>query len=180
MGVQLNTLRFQTNCGEVTFECWDIAGQEMFRKLIDGYLIGAKAAILMFDVTSRTSYKNIPNHYRDVHRVCENIPMVLCGNKVDMFNRVVKPKQITFHTKKNLQYYDISAKTNYNFEKPFLYLARKLYKSTTLGFSEAPCNFAETSFADTSITPDLLKQYEAELLLAASFPPLDDDDDDFF
>ena len=151
----------------------------MFRKLIYGYLICATAAILMFDVTSRTSYKNIPNHYRDVYRVCENIPMVLCGNKVDMFNRVVKPKQITFHTKKNLQYYDISAKTNYNFEKPFLYLARKLCKSTTLGFSEAPCNFA-ASFAEISITPDLLKQYEDEMLAASVLPPADDGDGYYF
>jgi GTP-binding nuclear protein Ran len=58
--------------------------------------------------------------------VCENIPIVLCGNKVDVKNRQVKPKQVTFHRKKNLQYYEISAKSNYNYEKPFLYLARKL------------------------------------------------------
>ncbi|KAL6981441.1 hypothetical protein U1Q18_023071 [Sarracenia purpurea var. burkii] len=59
--------------------------------------------------------------------VCENIPIVLCGNKVDVKNRQVKAKQvITFHRKKNLQYYEISAKSNYNFEKPFLYLSRKL------------------------------------------------------
>ncbi|KAI3687737.1 hypothetical protein L1987_81439 [Smallanthus sonchifolius] len=55
-----------------------------------------------------------------------NIPIVLCGNKVDVKNRQVKAKQVTFHRKKNLQYYEISAKSNYNFEKPFLYLARKL------------------------------------------------------
>lgn len=61
-----------------------------------------------------------------LHRVCENIPIVLCGNKVDVKNRQVKPKQVTFHRKKNLQYYEISAKSNYNYEKPFLYLARKL------------------------------------------------------
>ena len=34
--------------------------------------------------------------------------------------------QINFHRKKNLQYYDISAKSNYNFEHPFKWLARKL------------------------------------------------------
>ena len=43
-----------------------------------------------------------------------------------MKERKVKAKTITFHRKKNLQYYDISAKSNYNFEKPFLWLARKL------------------------------------------------------
>jgi GTP-binding nuclear protein Ran len=31
-----------------------------------------------------------------------------------------------------LQYYDISAKSNYNFEKPFLWLARKLVGNPTL------------------------------------------------
>lgn len=62
----------------------------------------------------------------DLVRVCENIPIVLTGNKVDVKERKVKAKTITFHRKKNLQYYDISAKSNYNFEKPFLWLARKL------------------------------------------------------
>ena len=65
-------------------------------------------------------------------RVCENIPIVLCGNKVDVKERKVKAKTITFHRKKNLQYYDISAKSNYNFEKPFLWLARKLVGNPSL------------------------------------------------
>lgn len=68
--------------------------------------------------------------------MCEGIPIVLCGNKVDVKNRQVKPKQVTFHRKKNLQYHEISAKSNYNFEKPFLYLARKLTGDATLHFVE--------------------------------------------
>ena len=86
----------------------------------------------MFDVTSRITYKNVPNWHRDLTRVCENIPIVLCGNKVEVKERKVKTKQINFHRKKNIQYYEISAKTNYNFEKPFLYLARKLTKCGSL------------------------------------------------
>ena len=57
----------------------------------------------MFDVTSRVTYKNIPNWHRDLVRVCENIPMVLCGNKVDIKDRKIKAKSIVFHRKKNLQ-----------------------------------------------------------------------------
>jgi len=68
----------------------------------------------------------------DLVRVCENIPIVLCGNKVDVKERKVKSKTITFHRKKNLQYYDISAKSNYNFEKPFLWLAKKLAGNSDL------------------------------------------------
>lgn len=57
----------------------------------------------MFDVTARVTYKNVPNWHRDLVRVCENIPMVLVGNKVDVKDRKVKVKSITFHRKKNLQ-----------------------------------------------------------------------------
>ncbi len=84
------------------------------------FSIQGNCAIIMFDVTSRPTYKNVPNWYRDIVRVCENIPIVLTGNKVDVLERAVKAKQITFHRKRNLQYYDISAKSNYNFERPFL------------------------------------------------------------
>merc|ERR1712107_339956 len=99
-----------------------------------------QCAIIMFDVTSRVTYKNVPNWHRDLVRVCENIPIVLTGNKVDIKDRKVKAKSIVFHRKKNLQYYDISAKSNYNFEKPFLWLARKLIGDPNLECCHArPC-----------------------------------------
>jgi len=62
---------------------------------------------------------------------------VLVGNKIDIADRIVKPKDITFHRKKNLQYYDISAKSNYNFEKPFLWLAKKLLSDLNVSFVES-------------------------------------------
>lgn len=88
--------------------------------------IGGNCGIIMFDVCSRITYQNVPKWYRDLVRVCESIPIVLVGNKVDVKDRKVKAKQITFHRKKNLQYYDISAKSNYQFEKPFIWLLRRL------------------------------------------------------
>lgn len=129
LGVEVRPLRFSTNCGDLIFNVWDTAGQEKvsflmpfciellkikFGGLRDGYYIGAQCAIIMFDVTSRVTYKNVPNWYRDITRVVENIPIVLCGNKVDVKDRKVTPKMITFHRKKNLQYYDISAKWEIN------------------------------------------------------------------
>ena len=62
----------------------------------------------------------------------------ISGNKVDIKDRKVKAKSIVFHRKKNLQYYDISAKSNYNFEKPFLWLARKLIGDPNLEFVAMP------------------------------------------
>lgn len=58
-------------------------------KYADAELIGVRVvcwlrSIAVFDVTSRITYKNVPNWHRDLERVCENIPIVLCGNKVDV------------------------------------------------------------------------------------------------
>jgi GTPase SAR1 family protein len=75
-----------------------IFGTYMLRFIFQG-----QCAIIMFDVTSRVTYKNVPNWHRDLVRVCENIPIVLCGNKVDIKDRKVKAKSIVFHRKKNLQ-----------------------------------------------------------------------------
>ena len=35
----------------------------------------------MFDVCARITYQNVPKWYKDLVRVCENIPIVLVGNK---------------------------------------------------------------------------------------------------
>lgn len=108
----------------------------------------------------------------DLVRVCENIPIVLTGNKVDVKERKVKAKTITFHRKKNLQYYDISAKSNYNFEKPFLWLARKLVGNPTLEFVASPALAPPEVTVDT----ELLAAYHKEMEDAAQHPLPDEDD----
>merc|ERR1712226_1671608 len=109
----------------------------------------------------------------DLMRVCENIPIVLVGNKVDVKERKVKAKQITFHRKKNLQYYDISAKSNYNFEKPFLWLARKLVGDPNLTFVEMPALVPPEVQMDNA----MIKNYEQELVQAQNSALPDEDDD---
>merc|ERR1711939_893428 len=156
VGVEVRALDFTTNRGNIRFDCWDTAGQEKFGGLRDGYYIHGQCAIIMFDVTSRLTYKNVPTWYRDVCRVCEQIPIVLCGNKVDVKDRQVKPKQVTFHRKKSLQYHEISAKSNYNYEKPFLYLARKLTGDEKLNFVE------QVALAPPEVQIDLVEQEKNE------------------
>jgi GTP-binding nuclear protein Ran len=173
MGVEVHPLAFYTNLGHVVFNCWDTAGQEKFGGLRDGYYIGGQAAIIMFDVTARITYRSVPTWHKDLVRVCEKIPMVLCGNKVDCKGREVKPKDIFFHRKNNIQYYDISAKSNYNFEKPFLHIARRLTGDSNCHFVEAP------ALADPDVNIDLkqIQMYEQQLAEANKCPLPDDDDD---
>lgn len=174
LGVEVRPLDFHTNCGPIRFNTWDTAGQEKFGGLRDGYYIGGQCGIIMFDVTSRITYKNVPNWHRDLVRVCDNIPIVLCGNKVDIKDRKVKDKAITFHRKKNLQYYNISAKSNYNFEKPFLWLARKLAGNANLNFVAQPAMLPP----EVAVDQDMMAQYQKELDEAAAAPLPDDEDID--
>lgn len=159
MGVEVNPLSFNTSLGQVVFNTWDCAWQDKFSGLGTGYYKGAHAAIIMFDVTSRISYKSVPFWYNSVRTVCPDIPIVLCGNKVDCKDRVVKPSEIQFHRKNQIQYYDISSKSNYNFEKPFLYIARKLTDCSSLEFVEQPSavlppevKVSEAQFAECAAT----------------------------
>ncbi|KZS14265.1 GTP-binding nuclear protein Ran [Daphnia magna] len=156
--------------GKTTFVKRHLTGE--FEKK-DGYYIQGQCAIIMFDVTSRVTYKNVPNWHRDLVRVCENIPIVLCGNKVDIKDRKVKAKSIVFHRKKNLQYYDISAKSNYNFEKPFLWLARKLIGDPNLEFVAMPA----LQPPEVQMDPNWQKQIEGELEEAQHIALPEDDED---
>jgi len=174
-GVEVSSIVFYTNHGPIKFNIWDTAGQEKLGGLREGYYIGGNCAIIMFDVCSRITYKNVPKWYKDLTRICEGIPIVLVGNKVDAKDRKVKARQITFHRKRNLQYYDVSAKSNYQFEKPFVWLLRRLVGDPNLTLVEAPVLQA----AELSIDPEQIKEMENEIIEAANADLPDDEDDDF-
>jgi len=174
LGVEVHPLKFTTNCGVICFNVWDTAGQEKMGGLRDGYYIQGECAIIMFDVTSRITYKNVPEWYKDIVRVCDKIPIVLVGNKVDVKDRQVKARNIQFHRKRNLQYYDLSARSNFNFEKPFLWLAKRLADKTDLKFMDEYAKPPTIQIDQAQL--DLLHQ---EAQQAANLPiPEDDDDED--
>lgn len=158
VGVEVHPITFATNRGNITFNIWDTAGQAKFGGLRDGYYLQGQAGIIFFDVTSRLTYQTVPNWYRDVSRVMENAPVVIVGNKVDIPERAVFPKQILFHRKRNLQYYDMSVKMHYQITKPFLFLARVLLHDPEIEFIN--------DIPTLPLTPDqenLFKSYESQL-----------------
>jgi GTP-binding nuclear protein Ran len=97
VGVEIHAMKFYTNKGIVNFSVWDTAGEERNGGLRDGYYIGGKCGIIMFDVTSRNSYTNVPRWHRNLYRMCNHIPLVIVGNKVDLKDRKVKASQIMYH-----------------------------------------------------------------------------------
>merc|ERR1719399_712136 len=59
VGVEVHPLLFHTTRGPICFNVWDTAGQEKFGGLRDGYYIQGQCAIVMFDVTSKNTYKHV-------------------------------------------------------------------------------------------------------------------------
>ncbi|ELA47678.1 small GTP-binding protein domain [Vavraia culicis subsp. floridensis] len=142
IGVDVRDVTFKTNYDtEISFQVWDTAGQEMYAQLNDVYYIGASAAIIMFDVTSRITFRNVETWLRKLRLLTtqnnNNIPVIVCGNKIDLKDRKVNQKYIREHLSRDITcYVDISAKSNHHFEVPFLVAARKLTGIEDLQFVE--------------------------------------------
>jgi len=127
----------------------------------------------MFDVTAMTTYQHVPGWWRDLDRICGKIPIILCGNKVDVKDRKVRHRLIKFHRKKNLMYTDVSAKSNYNIERPFLCLLRKLVGDSKLEFVSGPSHPP----VDIPMDKETITQMEKDLEDAKNLALPDDDGD---
>lgn len=124
-------------------------------------------------MTSRITYKNVPKFHRDIIRICENIPIVICGNKLDLHNKRKIPKEkITYPEKKNLPYFEISIKKMIDIHQPILYLLRQLTGLHNLQFvnqSSSYCPIFDQYICDFPIWEDIFEAVNT---------PLDDSDSD--
>lgn len=173
-GACVTEIIFNTTHGKIRIQIWDTAGQEKFGELRECYYIGSQCGIIMFDLTSRETYKNVLKWLNDLVKVAPNIPICLVGNKADVKDRKVKANQITIHRKRNLQYYDVSAKSNYQFEKPFLYLLRQLVGDPNLNLVEdIRLNPAEIVMDQETIQQLQREEQEAQLQAMQQLPDVD-------
>jgi GTP-binding nuclear protein Ran len=117
---------YKSMYNEIKFNIIDTAGQEKYSKI--PYNKTVDAAIIMFDVQSNISYKNIPFWYDKINNEYGNIPIVICGNKVDILNRKVEVEieMINYYWKYKTKFFDVSSKSTYNYEKPFMTLINQL------------------------------------------------------
>ena len=77
-------------------QLWDTAGQERFRALIPNYLKDAKCALIVIDVTNRSSMNNVEmwidlfnnNKHNEGHTF-----IVMIGNKIDLEYREIEQEE---------------------------------------------------------------------------------------
>ncbi|KAM0677861.1 GTP-binding nuclear protein gsp1/Ran [Binucleata daphniae] len=171
-------LQLSNNC-YITFEVWDTAGQEANSGLSDAYYLGAHGAVVFFDVTSRVTLKHVPDWIQKVKNIDVNnqVPITVVGNKADMSkDRKVDASRIRKYIPKECDYSDMSAKSNYNFDKPLLYMARQFTGNNNITFT------TNINVAPADLVMDLEAQIQSNEIINevknATEAALPDDEDD--
>ena len=112
----------------IKFEIWDTAGQERFHSLASLYYKNAKGAIVVFDVTSSSSFTRAQKWVNElIEKASPGIIICLCGNKIDLENRCVTNEEASKYSEEIGAFYcEVSAKLNNGIEAMFKNIVDKL------------------------------------------------------
>jgi Ras-related protein Rab-1A len=135
IGVDFKIRTIEVNSKIIKLQIWDTAGQERFRVITSAYYRGAHGIILVYDITSQISFKNL-NFWLDetTKFASENINKIIIGNKCDLITK----REVEYSTGReyadnlNIQYIETSAKNNTNVSAVFTNLANSLLNNTNI------------------------------------------------
>jgi small GTP-binding protein len=126
--VKLETKFPLKNGKEIKLILWDSAGQERFRSVAMGALKAVKGMVLVFDVTSKKTFDNIDMWIEEINEKCNNPCLVLFGNKIDLdpsLRQVTNEDIKNYCEKRNLVYFETSAKTKKGIMEGFEYIVNE-------------------------------------------------------
>ena len=97
---------------KINLQMWDPSGQEKYKGLIPAYVRNSSIIFLIYDVSSKSSFDNIPNWINFIKDKEKNATLVLCGNKIDISERQVKKEEgEALAQKEKIAFFEVSAKT---------------------------------------------------------------------
>ncbi len=113
---------------ELQLVLWDTAGQERFRSMMPRFYEGAKAVVIVYDLTARQTFDNVGTWFDSVTGICPGIQGTLVGNKTDLATlRVVSHEDGQVKADElGFGFVETSAKTGSNVEELFADLAEQL------------------------------------------------------
>ena len=106
----------------ICYSLWDIAGQDRFKAMRSMFFRGAKASIITFDLTRKSSFENTSKWIEEAREFSPDQLFILVGNKVDLEDvREVTSKEGQEMAKKlgAISYIETSAKTGINVGEAF-------------------------------------------------------------
>ena len=138
IGVDFAVKIVEADGKKVKLSVWDTAGQERFSHIRPMYFRGARGGLIVFDVTNRKSFENVSHWLEEVNNHCENIPLLLVGNKIDLEDqREVSSEEGKVLAKKlGLPFFETSAKTGELVTKCFTLLAKEMVDEAEKGHGD--------------------------------------------
>lgn len=77
------------------FQIWDISASELFSRVRKGYILGARGALIVFDVTQKATFRNVLSWIAEFWANNSEgggiVPLVLLGNKADLRDQSPDP-----------------------------------------------------------------------------------------
>lgn len=114
-------------------QLWDLGGQERFRYLLENFVMGARGALLLFDLTRMPKIGDILEWVNIARLHDLNLPILLIGTKLDLEDLIAVDDESALHLKNTFNMVDFiktSAKTGYNVEKAFEMITKKLVNAS--------------------------------------------------
>ena len=112
-------------------QIWDTAGQERFRTITQSYYRSADAIVLVYDIGSSLTFRNLPEWLAEVERYAgSSVHRILIGNKSDRPDREIDMAMgRQFAEENGMPFLETSAKNSENIDALFLQLAKTLRDS---------------------------------------------------
>jgi len=130
IGVDVRTHNFDENGRSFKLQVWDTGGQQRYRPVLASCYRNADGIILVFDVTSQKTFKNLGQWISEISEFTPNegiyIPKLLIGNKSDLnVKREIKTEVAQEFAKQNkMSYIETSALNTTNVKEAFCTLVQ--------------------------------------------------------
>ena len=114
---------------QCTLQLWDFGGQERFRFLLESYVLGAKGALLMFDLTRTITLDNLEQWVNIVRKGDPDLPVLFVGTKTDLVDEIMVDDDYALSFQEAFNLFDfikISSKSGDNVQTAFERLTRKI------------------------------------------------------
>jgi Ras-related protein Rab-6A len=118
IGIDFMSKNIRFRGQNIKIQIWDSAGQEKYKGLIPSYVRNSSIVFIVYDISNRSSFDNIPNWISFVKNI-EKTTMILCGNKSDLDREVNKNEAEELAQREGLIFFECSAKTNENIKNMF-------------------------------------------------------------
>lgn len=123
IGVDFQTRLVELPEGIVKLSIWDLAGQERFQVVREGFYRGSLVTALVYGLDNPVSLKNLASWYQEVKKAIPTQAFLVVGNKADLAKDPVDPLGQRLAEILRVPYARTSALTGDGVEEMFTLLA---------------------------------------------------------